>query len=311
MSLRVSTTGSDVSINDLGITVFHPTSNLDLTLQFTANELRDSIDLTNAIASGNLDVDDGANFVHKDDYDPDEFLIQQLGYNKDYLYISHDELASVNDILINKTGVFPLSLNSTATSTRNVYQPGGRFITWQLAIGDIVVISGSTAADGTYTVESITDQQNFIVVEAISNSTGGTTNIYHPGGATKIGIDNSTLPWTTSATDLQGALEDIDFTASGLDIDEHRELDQLVHRISEDSYEEATYNTSNRITALIVWTDTSKVTKIREEQYTYDNSRIATITMIQYNESGTEVERETETIDRVNNKFSSIERTLI
>jgi hypothetical protein len=208
MSLRVSTTGADVLLADLGIQITHPTVDLDLTEQFTAIDLRNSADLTAAIGAGDLDVDDGTNFIHKDDYDPDAFLIQELGYDVDEFYVSHDELASVNNILINKTGVFPLALSSTASVTRNVYSPAARFIFWQLEPGDIVVISGSTAADGTYTVESITDQQNFIVVESIPDSTGGTTNIYHPGGATRVGVDPAGLSWT-SATDLQTVLDEL------------------------------------------------------------------------------------------------------
>ena len=207
MALRVSTTGSDVEITDLGIVVTHPTTDRDLSLEFSAIELKESADLTQAIQSGDLDVDDGTNFIHQDDYDPDELLIQELGIRPDELYVSHDELASKADILIH-TGVFPLSLNSTASGTRNVYVPAARFVTWQLAAGDVVTITGNAAA-GTYTVESVTDQQNFVVAESVANSTGGTTNIYHPGGSTRVGVINTNLNFSNS-DDLQGVLEDLD-----------------------------------------------------------------------------------------------------
>lgn len=216
MSLRVSTTGSDVVLVDLGITVTHPTTNRDLSLEFTSIELRDSDDLTQAIQNGNLTVDDGTFGIHQDDYDPDQLLIEELAFWQDLNVISHDELASKNDIEI-VSGYFPLSLSSTAQSTRNVYAIGGRWKTWWLHDDDIVEITGCPAA-GLYTVESVTDQQNFIVKEAIVDSTGGQVTIYHPGGATKVGIDDSTLN-NLSGDTVQEVLEDIDsrFSASGFE----------------------------------------------------------------------------------------------
>lgn len=208
MSLRVSTTGINVVLNDLGITVVHPTIDRDLSLEFTAVELRDSIELTAAIQNSDLTVDDGTHVIDQNDYNADEFLLQQLGIKPDRLYISHDELESKGDIFL-VSGVFPLSLNSTASVTRNVYTPSARWITWQLDVNDIVAIDGSTAADGTYTVESITDQQNFIVIESVSDSTGGNINVYHPNAPTRIGTDDSNFT-LISGVNLQSVLESID-----------------------------------------------------------------------------------------------------
>ena len=311
MSLRVSTTGSDVTLTDLGIEVIHPTVSRDLSLEFTAVELRNSTDLTTAIQAGDLDVDDGTYFIHQDDYDPDALLIQELGYNKDELYVSHDELLSKEDILINKTGVFPLSLNSTAASTRNIYSPAARFITWQLETGDIVSVSGSTAADGLYTVESVTDQQNFIVEESILDSTGGTVSIYHPAGSTRIGVDSSTLDYSDGET-LQEVLEDLNTVSgiAGLSVSGHSELDQLVHNIAEDSYEEVSYNGIWPTTA-IIYTNENKTTKIREEQYTWSGIKLTNLITIQYDSNGTEVERVEETYTYSGIKVVSIDREFI
>ena len=209
MSLRVSTTGSDVILNDLGIVVTHPTTDRDLSLEFTAVELRDSEDLTNAVQNGDLDVDDGTHFIHQEDYDPDELLIQELGYNRDRLYISHDELHSTGKSpYLVVSGVFPVDLNSTSQATKNVYCPSARFITWQADADDIVEVLGCTAS-GLYTIDSVTDQQNFILNEAVVDSTGGTINIYHPPASTRIGCDDTNFV-LIEGEDLQTVLESID-----------------------------------------------------------------------------------------------------
>jgi len=211
MALRVTTTGSNVTLDDLGVTITHPTSNRDLREEFTAIELRDSLELTDAISLGTLLADDGTYPIAAEDYDPDEMLLQELSVAQDNETTTTNELYSAGDITIVQNE-FPLDLNSTAASTRNVYTVGGKWITWNLKAGDIVVITGNAAA-GNYTVESITDQQNFIVVEGIVDSTGGAITVYHPPASTKIGVDSSTLNYS-SASSLQDALEDLNNVAS-------------------------------------------------------------------------------------------------
>jgi len=212
MGLRVSTTGSDVALDDLGIHLTHPTTNYDLTEQFSALELKDSEHLLAAIQAGDLDVDDGTNFIHKDDYDPDETLLQQLGIDLDPLIVSHAELESIGQTYV-KDGVFPLTNSSTAASTRNVYSVGGRWVTWRVEAGDRVLIGGNAAA-GEYTVESVTDQQNFVVVESIVDSTGGTVEVLHPPGSTRVGVDNGSFT-KIAGQNLQAALESIDSQLGG------------------------------------------------------------------------------------------------
>ena len=209
MALRVSTTGTNVMLDDLGIEITHPTTNRDLALEFSSQELKESADLTDAITGGDLTVDDGTFSIDATDYDPSEVVNQELNLKQDDRFISHDELnAGFKDTEI-VSGVFPLSLNSTASVTKNVYAAGGKWGTWSLAPGDIVEISGSTAADGTYTVDSVSDSQNFIVVETIANSTGGTVTVYHPPASSRIAVDDNTFNNITGTT-LQDVLEDID-----------------------------------------------------------------------------------------------------
>jgi len=81
--------------------------------------------------------------------------------------------------------------------------------------------------------------------------------------------------------------------SGGITEEEHRTLDQLVHDLAEDYYEEYTY-TGNKVTNITVWTDSGKTKKIREEQYTYSGSRVTQVVTIQYDSDGNEFERLTE-----------------
>jgi len=207
MALRVSTVTADVIIRDLGITVVHPTTDRDLSLEFSALELKTSEDLTAAIQNGDLTADDGTYTIYAVDYDPDEVLIQQLGFRGDDKYISYDELRSNGDVPV-VSGTFPLALNSTSSITRNVYVPGGKWITWEISPRDKVEITGC-AASGIYIIESISDQQNFIVEDAIPTSTGGSISIYHPNAAAFIGTDDTNFS-LISGVNLQAVLESID-----------------------------------------------------------------------------------------------------
>lgn len=88
----------------------------------------------------------------------------------------------------------------------------------------------------------------------------------------------------------------------------HRELDQLVHRIVEDSYEEITYGVGNRIDNITVWTNSGKTMKVREEQNTYTGNNITQILTIQYDPNGNETERMTETMTYSGVRVTSITR---
>lgn len=294
MALRVSTVSGDVFLPDLGIYVTHPTVSRDLTLEFSSLDLKKSSNLTTAIQNGQLTVDDGTYTIYATDYDPDEVLIQQLGYRDDTLYVSEAELISRGDVYL-KSSTFPLSLNSTAQATKNVYCPSARWITWQLSADDKIVITGCAAA-GTYTVKSVTDQQNFIVNEAIVNSSNGYISAFHPDASTRIGVDD------VSFNSLRGST----LHSSLAHVDGH--LKNLQHGIAEASYEEITY-TGIHPTSLIVWTNSGKTTKIREEQYTWTGNHVNTLTMIQYNALGVESERVVETYTYTNSKVTSVSRS--
>ena len=88
-------------------------------------------------------------------------------------------------------------------------------------------------------------------------------------------------------------LTDLVAGTGGLTADSHRVLDQLVHGLAEDYYEEYTYSGS-KVTNITVWTDSGKTKKIREEQYMYTGPRITQAVTIQYDSDGNEFERLTE-----------------
>lgn len=54
MGLYVSTTGTDVVISELGITISHPTTDQDLGEQFTSEDLQNAPSLTSSIRAGDL-----------------------------------------------------------------------------------------------------------------------------------------------------------------------------------------------------------------------------------------------------------------
>lgn len=76
--------------------------------------------------------------------------------------------------------------------------------------GDILVISGSTAADGTYTVNQVTnagEEDTIITVdEVIVDSTGGTGDLYYQSGAAITGYDNSAGVFPAGTDTVQKAL---------------------------------------------------------------------------------------------------------
>lgn len=91
---------------------------------------------------------------------------------------------------------------------------------------------------------------------------------------------------------------------------DHRGLDQLVHAIAETSYEEITYSGSTA-NSLIIWTNSGKTKKIREELYTYGSgNHVTTIVTKQYDSAGAVVETLTENYTWSGGQVINITRTL-
>jgi hypothetical protein len=97
MGIFVSTTGTDVAIAELGITIVHPTTDMDLLAQFSSLELKGADSLTSAITSGTLvwKKTSGGAAQLPAGYDPDYGLIydESTGTGN-----SADRLATAGDV---------------------------------------------------------------------------------------------------------------------------------------------------------------------------------------------------------------------
>jgi hypothetical protein len=91
----------------------------------------------------------------------------------------------------------------------------------------------------------------------------------------------------------------------------HRAEDQLVHEISENSFDQLVY-TGNRVDQIITWTTAGMTTKIREELYTYTLSKVTQIVTKQYDPAGVLIvgETMTEVIAYTGNQVTDITRTM-
>lgn len=78
--------------------------------------------------------------------------------------------------------------------------------------------------------------------------------------------------------------------SSGITASEHADIDDLIHNLAEDYYEEYTYSGST-VTNITVWSDAFKILKIRETQFAYVGSKVVQEINIQYDSGGSEVQR--------------------
>ncbi len=153
-------------------------------------------------------------------------------------------------------------------------------------VGDKVTISG-TAAAGTYTIESITNDTTLVVVEAIvTTGAGGVADFKYASGALSVGFDPTGTP--TIETTVQEALEYALNNASGISAAVHKTLRQLIHLahdgpfegFTSGAYEETLPAASPFPTSAIWWTSAAKTAKIVEQTVTYNANK--TINTDQY-----------------------------
>jgi hypothetical protein len=116
--------------------------------------------------------------------------------------------------------------------------------------------------------------------------------------------DGQVCAWNNSAQKWEP-------TTNGLTAASHRALDQLVHEISETSYDEPSY-TGKRIDSYIVWTTSGKTKKIREELYTYTGKLVTQVVRKHYDGDGVLITGETDThvLDYTGKQVTSVTRTV-
>ncbi len=220
-AFKVSTVSANVTLDDLGITMTHPATDRDLSLEFNPYEIAASADLTAAISGGTLTLKLTSDNYGEYSVKASEYYSQML-LEEDFLLTTREGLVTEAELaagslnsLINASAT-GLTITSTASATKNIFVTTGTFQKWGIGVGDKAVITGGAAA-GTYTVAIITDQTQFRVSETIADTAGvGTLAVYHPIGATKVGTKSS---WTNLAGSTVDALLtsiDDEFTSLGV-----------------------------------------------------------------------------------------------
>ena len=143
------------------------------------------------------------NRISKEDVRDDDFVdaieLASDGYSNSYRTVSLVSTTAANrNVVIDTPTVFD--------RLDNVDEP--------LQVGDIVRITAG-AAFGTYTVELIVDPADtFRVFESIPDSVGNSADLYHPPGATHIGVDVTNIV-NSDGENLQEVLEDLDAAIDG------------------------------------------------------------------------------------------------
>jgi hypothetical protein len=200
-----------------------------------------------------------------------------------------------------------LSIVSITAATREVVVNPTEFLLIDrdnpVQAGDLFTLTGASASNGDYTIQSIIDDQTFVVVETVpSDGTGGSGTFYYPPGASKVGIGRiSTLDATTET--VQEALEQHPI---------RRELVHLAEGIG-GPFEDFTSGAYREIlpagdpfpTSVIWWTDSSKTDKIVELTLTYTAfKQPATMVWKSYDSDGSTVLRTvTDTMAYTSNVF--------
>lgn len=211
----ISTVSTNVTISDLGLVLTHPVVDRDLALEFAAEEIAASEDLTAAIQGGSLTVkittsEYGEYQIDADEYTSFSLLEQALPSFEKEEFLTESEIeATYLDSFI-REGVFPFTLSSTTAVTNVVVATGATFQDWRVAPNDVIGIFGTTTSDGYFTVQSVTNQTTLVTEEALNTTSGvGTFAIYNPVGAKRVGVDNTNFT-TIGGTDAQAVFESID-----------------------------------------------------------------------------------------------------
>jgi hypothetical protein len=297
MQFLISTTGNDVLVSDLGLEISHPTTDRDLSLEFSAEQISRSAVLTHLIKTSEVSVkiqvnSHGLLSVDPFNYDPFEFFQQQLLPEKVEEIVTETELESTFASSHAKSFVFPVPISSTTSGTNLIVSNTSSFQDWRVEAGDTAYIYGNGVTnDGYTTIVSVIDQRKITVARALGTTiSSGMLVVFNPAGATKVGVDTENLS-NISGANLQEVIESIDFSLSNLgNAANHEDIDSLVHNLSEDYYEEFVYS-GGKVTAVIAWQDSSREKKVRESIYTYTNGKISHDADIQYNALGIEIQR--------------------
>ena len=87
---------------------------------------------------------------------------------------------------------------------------------------------------------------------------------------------------------------------------DHASIDDLVHGLAEDSYQEIT-RTAGAVTSVVVWTDSGKTVKIRETTITRSGGQVSQTVEEQYDGAGLLIQTLTSTFTRVSGQVTSVD----
>lgn len=155
--------------------------------------------------------------------------------------------------------------------------------------GDIVWLSGTTGADGYYTIDTVIDDLTFTVNQVINTSTGGNAQFRYIAGGLKVGYDRFRYPAVNiTHNTVQEAIQDLDLaitSGGGLTPAQHETLRQLIHLADGvgGPYEGFATNAYREIspmvfpTSIIWWTSNAKVAKYVEKTITLNPNQTPSI----------------------------------
>lgn len=89
----------------------------------------------------------------------------------------------------------------------------------------------------------------------------------------------------------------------------HRDVDQLVHSIAENSFLEVV-RVGGKVSEVNQWTDATKTIPIRRTFLTYTGGQVSSFIVRQYDSAGSLVETLTSAVNRTGGKVSSVSSVL-
>lgn len=218
-----------------------------------------------------------SNKIRKEDILDTDFMdtyeLRSDGYGPNSIYLSN--VPVVNTTSLTKTVVVNFAFDGNGI----IYTDN------PVEKDDIVWLSGTSGADGYYTINSVIDNLTFTVNEAINNSTGGFSQFRYPAGGLKVGYDIVRYPAVNiTHNTVQEAIQDLDIAiAGGLTPTQHETLRQLIHLADgvggpfegfpTNAYREILPTAGAFPTSIIWWTSSAKVAKYVEKTVTYNSNK--------------------------------------
>jgi hypothetical protein len=127
----------------------------------------------------------------------DSYELKSDGYSSNSIYFT-------TTVVSTAAGTKTIIVNSASDGTGLLYSHDH-----PLQAGDIAWLSGTSAADGYYTVASIINDTTFTVNENIASSSGGSVQFRYSSGGSKVGINSANLTYSKS-NNVQAVLNDLD-----------------------------------------------------------------------------------------------------